>query len=106
LGNADTGPPCIAAAVQHPDRVAGLILVGTYATAMWSEDYPLGWTEEAWQAFRSNVREHWGSVGEFDNSAPSAAGDEAFQQWQASLLRLCASSRARTLLAAECTDSR
>jgi class 3 adenylate cyclase len=98
LGNADTGPPCIAAAVQHPDRVAGLILVGTYATAMWSEDYPLGWTEEAWQAFRSNVREHWGSVGEFDNSAPSAAGDEAFQQWQASLLRLGASPSAAILL--------
>jgi hypothetical protein len=44
------------------------------------------------------VREHWGSVGEFDNSAPSAAGDEAFQQWQASLLRLGASPSAAILL--------
>ena len=30
FGSADTGPPCIAAAVSHPDRVGGLILCGTY----------------------------------------------------------------------------
>jgi hypothetical protein len=40
FGNADTGPPCIAATVSHPDRVGGLILCGTYAKASWSDDYP------------------------------------------------------------------
>ncbi len=98
FGNADTGPPCIAAALRHPDRVAGLVLVGTYAAATWSEDYPLGWTEEAWREFRENVRGRWGSVGAFENAAPSAAGDEAFRQWQATLLRLGASPSAAILL--------
>ncbi len=42
FGNADTGPPCIAAAVSHPERVGGLILCGTYAKASWSDDYPWG----------------------------------------------------------------
>ncbi|HEY7281348.1 MAG TPA: adenylate/guanylate cyclase domain-containing protein [Actinomycetota bacterium] len=98
LANADTGPPAIAAAVGHPDRVAGLVLVGTYATAMWSEDYPLGWTQEDFEEFRARVRERWGSVGEFDNAAPSAAGDEAFRQWEATLLRVGASPSAAILL--------
>jgi class 3 adenylate cyclase len=84
--------------VQHPDRVAGLVLVGTYARAMWSEDYPYGWNEEEWQDFRSNVRERWGSVDEFENAAPSAAGDEAFRQWEATLLRLGASPSAAILM--------
>ena len=38
FGNADTGPACIAAAALHPDRVDGLILLGTYAKGSWSED--------------------------------------------------------------------
>ena len=31
FGNADTGPPCITAAVSHPERVASLDLVRTHA---------------------------------------------------------------------------
>jgi len=42
FGNADTGPPCIAAAVSHPGRVGGLILCGTYAKASRGDDYPWG----------------------------------------------------------------
>src|SRR5439155_4763194 len=51
FGNADTGPPCIASAVLHPERVGGLVLFGTYARAKWSEDYPMGWTDEEWVDF-------------------------------------------------------
>ena len=99
FGNADTGPPCIATAVHHPDRVAGLILFGTYATAMWNDDYPLGWGEEDWQQFRRTVRQSWGSTDAFNEiGSPSVGGDEGFRQWQATLMRLGASPSAAILL--------
>jgi class 3 adenylate cyclase len=99
FGNADTGPPCIAAAVRDPDRVAALILCGTYPTANWSEDYPFGWKDEDWERFRTDVMESWGSDFRMEHVAPSAAGDGAFRQWNRTLLRLAASPRAAILLA-------
>ena len=60
FGNADTGPPCIATAVRHPDRVSHLILCGTWAQVNWSDDYPYGWTDEDWSEFERFVREDWG----------------------------------------------
>jgi class 3 adenylate cyclase len=98
FGNADTGPPCIAAAVSHPERIGGLILCGTYAKASWSEDYPWGWTEEEWADFRQFVKDDWGTVVREASVAPSMAGDAAFLQWSASLMRLGASPRAIILL--------
>jgi pimeloyl-ACP methyl ester carboxylesterase len=98
FGNADTGPPCIAAAVSHPDRVGGLILCGTYAKASWSDDYPWGWTDEEFADFRKSVRDGWGTTERLETVAPSMAGDHAFLQWSATLMRLGASPRAVLLL--------
>src|SRR5919198_5287739 len=94
FGHADTGPACIAAAAQHPDRVSGLVLCGTYAKASWSEDYPLGWTEEDWAEFRQSVMDAWGTTRMAERGARAPAPDEAFRQWQATLERLGASPRA------------
>jgi len=104
FGNADTGPPCIAAAVAHPERVDGLVLCGTYAKGSWSEDYPWGWTDQRWADFRRSVRDHWGTPGGEEEGAPSMAGDTAFLQWSATLMRLGASPRA-ILLLGEMTQS-
>ena len=98
FGSSDTGPACIAAAVHRPDRVNGLILFGTYAKGGWSEDYPLGWTDEEWRDFERSVHETWGKVGSFETADPSVAGDEAYRQWLATLMRLGASPRAVLLL--------
>lgn len=98
FGNADTGPPCIAAAVSHPERVGGLILCGTYAKASRSDDYPWGWTDEEFADFRQFVRDDWGTTVRMETLAPSMAGDQAFQQWCASLMRVGASPRAILLL--------
>lgn len=98
FGNADTGPPCIAAAVAHPERVGGLILCGTYAKASRSDDYSWGWTEEEWADFRRFVRDDWGTTVRADSVAPSMAGDTAFLQWSATLARLGASPRPILLL--------
>ena len=104
FGNADTGPPCIAAAVSHPERVGGLILCGTYARPSRSDDYPWGWTEEEWADFRQFVKDDWGTTVREASVAPSMAGDTAFLQWSATLMRLGASPRA-ILLLAEMTKS-
>jgi class 3 adenylate cyclase len=104
FGNADTGPPCIAAAVAHPERVGGLILCGTYAKGSRSDDYPWGWTDERFGDFRQSVRDDWGTSERIDAVAPSMAGDQAFLQWSATLMRLGASPRA-VLLLAEMTEA-
>ncbi len=61
FGNADTGPPCIATAVRHPDRVSHLILCDTWARSTRSDDYPHGWTDDDWSEFERFVREDWES---------------------------------------------
>jgi pimeloyl-ACP methyl ester carboxylesterase len=99
FGNADTGPACIAAAVAHPERVAGLILLGTYARASRSEDYPIGWTAEEFAAFQRSVKDDWGRPEGMAGVAPSMADDRAFLEWAASLMRVGASPRAVVLLA-------
>ena len=98
FGNADTGPPCIAAAVSHPERVGGLILCGTYAKASRSDDYPWGWTVEEFADFRRFVRDDWGTTERMERIAPSMTGDQAFLQWSATLSRVGASPRAIMLL--------
>jgi class 3 adenylate cyclase len=104
FGNADTGPPCIAAAVSHPERVGGLILCGTYAKASRSDDYPWGWNDEEFADFRRFVRDEWGTTERMENIAPSMVGDQAFLRWSATLSRVGASPRA-ILLLGEMTSS-
>jgi pimeloyl-ACP methyl ester carboxylesterase len=99
FGNADTGPPAIATAVSHPERVTSLILCGTYAKARWSDDYPIGWTDEEWSDFRRTVRDGWGKEEDsLRNVAPSRVDDDEFGRWWATLMRLGASPRAVLLL--------
>jgi pimeloyl-ACP methyl ester carboxylesterase len=98
FGNADSGPACIAATVLHPDRIGGLILCGTYAKASWSEDYPIGWTDDEWDRFRRFVKEDWGKGKLIEEAAPSMAHDQAFRDWYATLDRVGASPRAILLL--------
>jgi class 3 adenylate cyclase len=99
FGNADTGPPCIATAVQHRDRVSHLILCGTWARSTRAHDYPFGWTEEDWSEFERYVREHWGTPTAPPEDVSSQMHDEAFRGWYATLMRQGASPRAVLLLA-------
>jgi class 3 adenylate cyclase len=99
FANADTGPPCIATAVQHPDRVSRLVLCGTWARSSWSDDYPFGWSEEDWSRFERFVREDWGKPESPHEDASPGVHDEAFRSWYATLTRQGASPRAVLLLA-------
>ena len=98
FGNADTGPPSIATAVDHPDRVSHLILCGTWARSARSDDYPYGWTDEDWSDFVRFVREDWGKPESPRDAAMPGHQDEAFRSWYAGLMRQGASPRAILLL--------
>jgi class 3 adenylate cyclase len=98
FANADTGPPCIATAVDHPDRVSHLLLCGTWAKSSWADDYPLGWTDEDWSELERYVREDWGKP-ESARDDVSSGADEEFRHWYATLMRQGASPRAVLLLA-------
>lgn len=100
FGNADTGPPSIATAVTHPERISSLILLGTFAKGSWSEDYPMGPTDDEWLEFERWVRDDWGKEAATlpFNVAPSRVDDDEFRRWWATLMRLGASPRAILLL--------
>lgn len=98
FGNADTGPTCIATAVDHPDRVSHLILCGTWARSSWNEDYPFGWTDEDWSKFERQVRDDWGRSEALRDAASPGVQDDAFRGWYATLMRQGASPRAVLLL--------
>jgi pimeloyl-ACP methyl ester carboxylesterase len=50
-GATDGGPLAIAFAAHYPERVAGLLLLGTTAKYTSSEDFPWGMNQEALEAF-------------------------------------------------------
>ena len=56
LGFSEGGPMCIHFAHRHPERVQGLILVGSAARFLQSEDYPIGLPRRAMET----VSERWG----------------------------------------------
>ena len=45
-GYSEGGPMSILMAATHPERVASLVLYGSYAKRTWAEDYPWAQTEE------------------------------------------------------------
>jgi DNA-binding SARP family transcriptional activator/pimeloyl-ACP methyl ester carboxylesterase len=46
IGVSEGGPMSLLFAATHPERTAGLVLLGTFARLMWAHDYPIGLREE------------------------------------------------------------
>jgi pimeloyl-ACP methyl ester carboxylesterase len=93
------GTTAIAYAVRHPERVDRLILFGSYARRLWSEDYPWAPTAEERAAESEGYAESWADparVAEY--YAPSRADEAAFIRWLGRWLRLSASPRAAAAL--------
>ena len=87
VGVSEGGPAAIVFAAAHPDRVSKLVLYGTYARLLADDDYPVGVSPANLERMRSRALESWGDPIAVRGFAPSMAGDPAFGEWWARLLR-------------------
>lgn len=87
-GWSEGGQLSITFAARHPERTAGLILYGSYAS-MRSEPWIVN--PEPFEGFVSAVMRHWGEGILVKINAPSRRNDEAFLKWFGRLERAVAS---------------
>ena len=97
VGYSEGGPMAIMCAAAHPERVAGLVLYGTYAKRAWSEDYPWAQKEEVWAAYAEELVSRWDWEADMRMRCPSA--DEPMQRWWGQRMRAAATpSTVRALM--------
>jgi DNA-binding SARP family transcriptional activator/pimeloyl-ACP methyl ester carboxylesterase len=84
VGIGEGGPVAIAFAPRHPGLLAGLVLINTFARLIKANDYPVGITQER---FDANLHMSVDPNSDRDtslvlrNHAPSVAGDPDFRLW-------------------------
>ncbi|HET9705386.1 MAG TPA: alpha/beta fold hydrolase [Vicinamibacterales bacterium] len=98
LGVSEGGPLCALFAATHPDKTAGLVMLGSYARRLWAPDYPWGPTAEEREEFLQSIVNEWGGPVGIDERAPSRALDPEFRNWWAAYLRMGASPGAAVAL--------
>jgi class 3 adenylate cyclase len=80
-----SGVTSLVAAATHPERVASLVLVNSYARMAWDADYPWGIPQHVLDGFIDSVLdvsgEPEGSVDDVDLMAPSLSSDPEFRAW-------------------------
>jgi class 3 adenylate cyclase len=94
LGHSEGGNMCILFAATYPDRASALVLVGSYAKRIRSDDYP--WAP-AWDDRIREIEEterSWADPNVVRMLAPSRVDDAAFVAWLTRYLRASASPRA------------
>jgi class 3 adenylate cyclase/predicted alpha/beta hydrolase len=87
------GPMSILCAASFPDRVAALVLWGTFARVLRTDDYEAGATREEFDRLRDLCENHWGGPVAARAWAPSRAEDPAFREWWGRFLRQSSSPR-------------
>lgn len=87
LGVSQSGPLAILLAAAHPGRISGLVLYGTYATALQVDDHPWGRSPEWVAEYVLKVDTEWGSGTDLAAVAPSLNEDNQFRTWWAGLER-------------------
>ena len=98
VGISEGGPLSALFAATYPERTSALVMIGTYAKRVRSEDYPWGPTPEEREDFFREMKEHWGGPVGVEERAPSKAHDPAFREWWAEYLRMGASPGAAVAL--------
>lgn len=98
FGHSEGGNMCILFAATYPERTDGLILTGSYAKRLRSDDYPWAPTPEEREAAIEETERNWGSVFRTARYAPSREGDAAFENWMSRYCRLSASPKAAAAL--------
>jgi pimeloyl-ACP methyl ester carboxylesterase len=98
FGVSEGGPMSMLFAATYPERVASLVLYGTYARMVQSTDYPLGVPPEILDRWAEIMRREWGGPVGMRAWAPSAVGDAEAERWWARLLRQGTSPAGATAL--------
>jgi class 3 adenylate cyclase len=91
FGVSEGGPMSALFAATYPDRTTALIMYGSYAKRIWSEDYPWAPTPEQRQVFFEAIKNGWGGIVDLETLAPGVKNNERFKQWWAGYLRHSAS---------------
>lgn len=91
FGMSAGGPVATTYATRHPEHVAALILFGTRAKFIRSDDYPYGPLPAQFDVLLEGLREVWGTGDFFGRMAPSAAHDPWLRGEYARYERLAAS---------------
>ncbi|WP_095089856.1 alpha/beta hydrolase [Mesorhizobium sophorae] len=91
IGASEGGPGCVRFAVNHPDRLIGLVLWGSLAKGSRAPDYPFALTVAQYDLWKPRLLASWGGPAEIETFAPSLAADRQAQAWWAGLLRAASS---------------
>jgi pimeloyl-ACP methyl ester carboxylesterase len=87
IGISEGGPMSTLFAATFPKRVRSLVLCGTQAKMVRSEDYPWGLPEEQLDRWGERALREWGGPVGVELWAPSARGDAEFEGWWGRVLR-------------------
>ena len=95
LGISEGGVMAALFAATYPERTAGLIIDGSYPTALARPGYPWAcrWasTQESYEQSLQRTRDHWGQVVEVTGYAPSQANNPDVARWWATFTQMSAS---------------
>jgi pimeloyl-ACP methyl ester carboxylesterase len=98
FGHSEGGNMCMLFAATYPERTESLILTGSYAKRIRSDDYPWAPTWEARLIDIEETERTWPNTITLEKVAPSRADDEAFRDWMRRYARLSASPSAAAAL--------
>ena len=91
LGLSEGGPMAIWLAARYPQKISHLLLLGSFARWIKTDNYPYGLTQEMHEETKKYIFEHWGEPIGLQLMAPSAKDDALTQQQWATFLRRSAS---------------
>jgi DNA-binding SARP family transcriptional activator/pimeloyl-ACP methyl ester carboxylesterase len=91
FGASEGGPACIKFAVDHPDRVAGLILFASLAKGSAAHDYSHALQADQYDMWLQQIVAVWGGPAGIETFAPSLSDDPQARAWWAGLLRAASS---------------
>jgi DNA-binding SARP family transcriptional activator len=91
FGASEGGPACIRFAVDHPSRVAGLILFASLAKGTATHDYSHALQASQYEMWLQQLVAVWGGPAGIETFAPSLSGDAQTRAWWAGLLRAASS---------------
>jgi pimeloyl-ACP methyl ester carboxylesterase len=99
LGVSEGGPMSVLFAATYPERTSALIVYGSFARWIRTDDYPWAPTREQHEGFFPFVEALWGQVDEDPGQfAPSMRGDRAYAERSARFQRMASSPGAAVAL--------